>query len=199
MQKEKIWHPFNRVWHWVFALVVIGGWYTGQFMTFSTIAWHFYFGYAVLILVGVRLVWGALMLTSKNSGGLYLPSFENLILYARSLKSREPSGTAGHNPLGTLSIILMLLLIGTQGLTGLFIESIDFFETAPLTHLISEAMQSKMNWWHHTVSALLPYIVGLHLLAVLFYLIWKKENLIMPMITGWKWVKRDNTDSHTQS
>jgi cytochrome b len=199
MQKEKIWHPFNRVWHWVFAVVVIGGWYTGEFMTFSTIMWHFYFGYAVLILVMIRLLWGAFMLTSEHEPGLYLPSLKDLRSYAKSLSQRKPSGTAGHNPLGTVSIIMMLFLLGTQGFTGLFIESMDFFETAPLAHLTSETMQSRMNWWHHTVSTVIPYVLGLHLFAVIFYLIWKKENLIAPMITGWKWVRSDNPTKQRQN
>jgi cytochrome b len=33
--------------------------------------------------------------------------------------------------------------------------------------------------------------VVLHVGAILFYLLWKKENLVKPMITGWKWVKRN--------
>jgi cytochrome b len=51
---------------------------------------------------------------------------------------------------------------------------------------------SQMTWVHRMIADWILIIVGLHISAIFFYLIWKKENLIKPMINGWKWVKRDN-------
>ena len=66
-------------------------------------------------------------------------SAESLADYLRQVWRREPSGTPGHNPLGSLSVILMLLAITTQAVTGLFIESDDLFESAPLAGYVSPA------------------------------------------------------------
>ena len=83
----------------------------------------------------------------------------------------------------------MLLLLAAQAGTGLFIGSDDFFESGPLQHLIDESLSDRLNWWHHTLAQAVLAIIGLHVIAILFYLGWKRENLILPMITGWKWVK----------
>jgi len=32
-------------------------------------------------------------------------------------------------------------------------------------------------------------LVFLHVTVIFYYLFWKKENLLVPMFTGWKWVK----------
>ena len=57
-QREKIWDPVTRLWHWVFAFSVSGAWWLGEFMAFDTVEWHFYAGYFVLGLVLFRWVWG---------------------------------------------------------------------------------------------------------------------------------------------
>ena len=49
-----------------------------------------------------------------------------------------------------------------------------------------------LTWWHHLNADFILILVVLHVAAILFYLLWKRENLVKPMITGWKWVKRDN-------
>jgi cytochrome b len=54
-------------------------------------------------------------------------------------------------------------------------------------------MVNRLTWWHHFNADVILVLVILHVSAILFYLVWKKENLIKPMITGWKWVKRTDT------
>ncbi|MGB1110825.1 MAG: cytochrome b/b6 domain-containing protein, partial [Gammaproteobacteria bacterium] len=66
----------------------------------------------------------------------------------------------------------------------------DFFESGPLASYVSEDWNSRMSGFHHDLSEILLILVALHVAAVFFYLIWKRENLIRPMITGMKWVKR---------
>jgi cytochrome b len=86
-------------------------------------------------------------------------------------------------------VIAILLLLTAQAGSGLFLVSDDYFESAPLAHLVSEAVNNRLTWWHKLLSKFVLGIVGLHVAAIFFYLVWKKENLIMPMISGWKWVK----------
>lgn len=191
MQREKIWDPVTRLWHWVLVITLSLGWTLGKFMDFDTIAWHFYLGYGVLGLMAFRILWGVVGPSPIRLWHL-LPRPSEVIRYLKTLGRREPSGTAGHNPLGSLSVLAMLLLFIAQGVTGLFAESEDFFEMAPLAQYVSSSMVTRMTWWHHTLSDYVLILVGLHVFAVLFYLVWKRENLIRPMVTGWKWVKRDH-------
>ena len=158
-------------------------------MSFTFIDWHFYCGYAVLGLLAVRVIWGFIGPKPIRFSSLFTrPSV--LIDYARTLGKRSPSGTPGHNPLGSLSVLALLLLLAAQALSGLFIESDVFFEAGPLAHLVTESTMGRMAWWHGLLAQGILVMVVLHVAAIFYYWLWKKENLIKPMITGWKWVKR---------
>ena len=191
LTREKIWDPVTRVWHWVLVLAVGIGWSFGKFMSFDTIEWHFYLGYLTLGLMAFRYLWGFIGPPPVHYRAL-LPTPGKLFGYLRHVGQRKPSGTPGHNPLGSLSVILMLLAITAQAVSGLFIESDDFFEYGPLAGYVTETTVSRLTWWHHLNADFILALVVLHVIAILFYLIWKNENLIKPMITGWKWVKRDS-------
>ena len=189
---EKIWDPVTRLWHWILVLAVSLGWSFGKFMSFDTIQWHFYIGYLILGLMVFRYLWGFAGPTPVRFRAI-IPTPTALLTYLRHMGRREPSGSPGHNPVGSLSVIAMLVVIGAQAISGLFIESDDFFEYGPLAGYVSEAMVNRLTWWHHFNADVILVLVILHVSAILFYLVWKKENLIKPMITGWKWVKRTDT------
>lgn len=193
LEFKKIWDPMTRFWHWTLASVVITNWVFGEFMSFDTVIWHFYLGYTVLGLLVLRLFWGfAGPAPVRWSNLFYHPAV--VMEYLRNISQREPSGTPGHNPLGSLSVIALLLILLAQAGTGLFIETDDFFESGPLYEYVSEATINSLTWWHHFLSSVLLVLVGVHIAAILFYWIWKKENLVKPMITGWKWVRTRSTD-----
>ena len=194
LRREKIWDPVIRLWHWVLVIVVVTGWCFGEFMKFSTITYHFYCGYAVLSLLAFRLFWGLIGPRPVRLSAL-VPRPRALLRYVKTLPRREPSGTPGHNPLGALSVIALLLLLGAQATTGLFIESDDFFESGPLAHLVSDAVTNRLTWWHKFLAKGVLGVVALHVTAIFYYLIWKRENLIAAMFTGWKWVKSDNGET----
>lgn len=177
------------MWHWALVLSVVIGWSLGKFMSFSTIQWHFYLGYTTGILILFRYFWGFVGPEPIRFRSL-LPSPSEVMLYLKSIARRTPSGSAGHNPIGSLSVIVIILLLTAQVGTGLFVESDDFFEYGPLAEYVSDDTISTMTGLHRQFSNWILIIVGLHVAAILFYLLWKKENLIKPMITGWKWVKQ---------
>jgi len=189
LERIKVWDPVTRLWHWVLAAAVITNWIFGEFMSFDTVSWHFYLGYTVLALLGFRLLWGFVGPAPVRWCSL-LPRPAELMSYIGKVGKREPSGTPGHNPLGSLSVIALLLVLAAQAGTGLFIETDDFFESGPLYGYVSEATVNSLTWWHHFLSKVLLALVVLHLVAILFYRLWKREDLLQPMITGWKWVRR---------
>ncbi len=191
-QREKVWGPISRLWHWLLVASIGVSWWLGEFMTFSTIDWHFYFGYIILGLMLFRIVWGFIGPAPARFRAL-IHTPQQIWRYLKKIGSRSPSGSAGHNPLGSLSIIALLSSITLQSVTGLFIESDDFFDSGPLAGFVSETAIKQLNGWHHLNAKILLVLVGLHLCAILFYLLWKKENLIKPMITGWKWVKTNSS------
>ena len=185
----------TRLWHWVLAIVVVLGWSFGKFMSFSTIQWHFYCGYTIIGLLIFRYLWGFAGPAPVRYREL-LPTPARTFAYLKNIGKRNPGGEPGHNPLGSLSVIAMILLLTAQATSGLFIESDDFFESGPLAHLVSDAVSDRLTWWHKLLSKFILVIVGLHVAAIFYYLLWKKENLIKPMITGWKWVRSASDSEH---
>jgi len=180
----------TRVWHWVLALAVTINWGLGEFMDFDTITWHFYLGYLILGLIGFRIIWG--LFGPAPIRFINLLSTPKVIWdYVKTIPKRSPSGTPGHNPLGSLWIFAILLLLTAQATSGLFIESEDFWENGPLFDYVSQDTSDMLYNWHYDLSNIILGMVILHVCVILFYLIWKKENLIKPMINGRKWI-RDN-------
>ena len=162
-------------------------------MAFDTIDWHFYLGYTVLGLMVFRCIWGFVGPAPIRIRAL-LPSPSKTLQYLKTIGHRYPGGSPGHNPIGSLSVIAMISSISLQAVTGLFIESDEFFEYGPLAAYVSDDTIGLMTWLHHLNAKVILLLVVLHIIAILFYLLWKKENLIKPMITGWKWVKIKKPD-----
>jgi cytochrome b len=187
-KREKIWDPVTRLWHWLLVPSICVAWWLGEFMAFDNVEWHFYAGYVVLALMLFRLIWGfAGPVPVRFRSFIYTP--KQTLQCLKTMASRNPSGYPGHNPIGSLLLLILLSSMTFQAISGLFIESADFFESAPLAGYISETTMKQLNSWHHLNAKLLLLLVGLHLCAIFYYLLWKKENLIQPMISGWKWVK----------
>lgn len=194
MHEQTIWDPLTRSWHWLLAIAVFSGWLLGRYMNFDTIQWHFYIGYAILGLMGFRLVWGFSGPAPVRWATLFRSS-GNLPTYLLLLGKREPSGSNGHSPLGSVASLILMLVISAQATTGLFVESIDFFAAGPLNGSVSSLWADRLGSLHHRLADILLILVILHLAAMIFYLVWKKENLVKPMITGKKLVRRTEKDS----
>ncbi len=195
LHREKVWDPVTRLWHWVLVIAVSLGWYFGEFMSFTTIQWHFYCGYTILGLVVFRIIYGFIGPAPIRFGAL-LVSPREIARYLKTVTRREPSGTRGHNPLGSLSVLAMIALLLAQASSGLFLESDDYFEAAPLAGFVSDAVSDPLTWWHKLMAKVILAVVALHVAAIFFYLVWKKENLIKPMITGWKLIRPRAADQH---
>lgn len=191
LQRVKIWDPVTRLWHWALATSVIAGWCLGEFRTFSTIQWHFYLGYTTGGLLLFRYLWGFIGPAPIRYGTL-LATLPGLLEYIRGAGARQASGTPGHNPLGVLSIFAIVLALTFQATTGLFSEDDGLFSAGPLAGEVSGASVRLMTKIHNINAKVILGLVVLHLGAIAFYLIWKRENLITPMLTGWKWVKKQS-------
>ena len=187
-RRERVWDPVTRAWHWVLATSVITGWALGEFRDFSIMQWHIYCGYLTGALLLFRYVWGWIGPTPVRHRTLFA-SLPQIPAYARHVGRRRPSGVPGHNPVGALSVIAMVLALTAQVVTGLFSEDDALFFSGPLASEVSSDVVVTMTGYHHLFAEVVLVLIGLHVAAILFYLVWKRENLITPMLNGRKWVK----------
>ncbi len=174
----RIWDLPTRLFHWLLALCVIGLVTTAQL---GYMDWHFRFGYGVLTLLIFRLLWGLVGgHWSRFSAFLYSPA--SLWRYLRG--HDEPSHSLGHSPTGSLSVFALLFFLLAQVGTGLFSDD-EIASSGPLTRLASSDFVSQATWYHREVGKLvLIALVALHILAILYYLWRKRQNLVWPMIWG---------------
>ena len=147
----------------------------------NAMVWHFRLGYTVLTLLLFRIVWGLVGgRWSRFSSFLYSPG--SILRYLRG--EAHSTHKVGHNPLGALSVYGLLFFLLVQVGTGLFSDDEIAF-AGPLTALVSGDTVSNATWYHKDIGALvLIAMVCLHIVAILFYTLGKKERLVGPMLHG---------------
>lgn len=188
VEKVKLWDPLLRIFHWALAACVISAWLLGEYGP-AQMTLHFYAGYTVLGLLAFRLIWGLIGPgPARFWHFIYGPAA--ILGYMRHFFTRSPSYWPGHNPMGGLAVFALLGLVGLQALTGLMVDPDDYINVGPLANTVSAEMQEWAEWWHDIGAVLILIMVLLHIGMILFYKVWKHENLLRPMITGWKWVRR---------
>ena len=172
-----------RIFHWLLVVLVLTSWVTSE-IGGNAMTSHMWSGYSILTLVVFRIVWG--FVGSEHARfGAFLYGPRALFGYASGLIGSGSRYYLGHNPLGGVSVILMLASLLLQASTGLFAND-DIFTEGPLAKHVSGATSSVLTTIHRYNFYVLASLIAIHIAAVLFYLIVKRENLIGAMLTGRK-------------
>lgn len=180
---QRVWDLPTRLFHWTLVVLIALQYATGEFH-FLDMEWHFRFGYATLVLIGFRVMWGFFgSQTSRFSSFLRGP--RAVLRYLRDSMSKNPQTHVGHNPLGGWSVLALLASVAVQSVSGLFVS--DEIDTdGPLVTHVSTRVVKLMTRVHHWNENALLILICLHIAAILLYLIAKHDNLITPMIQGVK-------------
>lgn len=178
--RVRVWDLPTRVFHWLLAACVVLLVATG-YVGGNAMAWHARLGYTVFTLLLFRLAWGFVGgHWSKFRSFLYAPSSVFAYIGGRA----HPDHLVGHNPLGAGSVLAMLLVLLAQVGTGLVSDDEIAF-TGPLNRFVSSSTGLAATWYHKAVGQWLVIgLVLLHVAAVVFYLVKKRENLVRPMVVG---------------
>ena len=179
-----IWDLPLRLCHWLLAVAVLGSWVTHKIGA-AAFTWHVWCGCTVLVLTAFRIVWGfAGPRHARFANFVRGPS--SIGRYTRSLFTvGSPQHYAGHNPLGALMVLLLLVLLGVQAAAGLFAND-EVVSSGPLYGYVSDATSDAWSRVHRWGAKLIWFAVWLHVAAVFFHVLVKRNNLIAPMITGRK-------------
>jgi cytochrome b len=139
---------------------------------------HALIGYCVLTLIIFRVCWG--LVGSHHARFIhFVPSPKGLVNY---ILGKTKAGL-GHNPLGALSVLALLVSLGLQATTGLFANDDIAFE-GPFAKYVSNDMVQFLTSIHYFNEKVLIILIALHLCAILYYQKFKGENLIKPMLLG---------------
>lgn len=177
----RIWDLPTRLFHWTLVVLIVVSYASGEFDLLD-MRWHFWTGYATLALIAFRILWGFFgSQTSRFAEFVRGPSAA--VAYVRALRASVPKISIGHNPLGGWSVLALLASVLVQAATGLF-ASDDLDTDGPLAARVSTRTVKLMTHVHHLNQSVLLVLVGVHVAAVLLYLVVKHDNLIRPMFTG---------------
>ena len=179
-REAPVWDRPTRIFHWVLLVLVVVCYLSGRNGRFDI---HIPAGQALLVLVIARVVWGFAGSASSRFRAFIRP-VQEILAYLPTLRRREPDGRAGHNPLGGLSVVAMLAVLVAQASLGLFAVDVDGLYDGPLSFLVSYDAAREAAELHAMVVDGLLILVGLHIAAVLFHLLYKRENLTRAMLTG---------------
>lgn len=181
--KVKVWDLPTRVFHWLLAACVAAAWWSGDAGKMDL---HFALGYVVLGLLALRLIWGFIGFpTARFSQFVRGPkAAAGYVRYRLGLPGGEPP-PPGHNPVGGWMVVALLLILTAQAATGLF-TSDDIMTDGPLTSYVSSGAVAAFSTIHRVEAKIVLLLAIVHVAAVLVYLLVFRENLIRPMVTGWK-------------
>ncbi len=177
-QRIRLWDLPTRLFHWLLAGLVVASFVSGK-IGGNAMDWHGKFGLAILGLLAFRLVWGFAGSTYARFVS-FLPTPAKVLAYLRG----QWRGV-GHNPLGAFSVFGLLLVLAIQVGTGLFGND-DIAFRGPLYELIGKDLSDRLTGLHKLSVNVLIALVTLHIVAIAFYVRVKKDDLIRPMLTGWK-------------
>jgi cytochrome b len=173
-----LWDLPTRAFHWTLAATVGFAFATG-FIGGNLMDLHGKAGIAIVGLVAFRIMWGIVGSTYAR-----FASFVRGPAAIRAALAGQWRGI-GHNPLGAISVLGLLALAALQTSTGLFAND-DISFNGPLYALVSKETSDLLTGIHHNSVWVLAALVCLHLAAIVFYVRVKKDNLVQPMLTGWK-------------
>jgi len=174
--RVRVWDVPTRLVHWLVVLGFAISWWTGET---GRLEWHRWSGYALLGLLTFRIYWGFFgSSTARFSQFVRGPA--TIASYLRGNWASQP----GHNPLGAISVVFMLILLVAQIGFGLFAVDVDGMESGPLSLYVSFEAGRVAAEWHEAIFNVLLWLVALHIVAIAYYLVVKRQNLAAAMVSG---------------
>jgi cytochrome b len=180
---RRVWDLPTRIFHWTLVLAIVGA-YASNRAGIEYFKYHLWCGYAVVVLIGFRIVWGVV--------GTYHARFWNFVrgpvatirFVFATLRGKERR-YAGHNPLGAVMVIALLAGLLTQSITGLFAND-EILNFGPLSGYVSNDRSLELTSLHRQLFYWIMGAVLLHVIAVILHRVLKKEDLVNAMFSGRK-------------
>ena len=182
----KVWDLFIRLNHWLIVGLVVSAWLSSRYGD-AEYQWHTLNGYAIFVLVITRIIWGVVGSTTARFSHFIRSPIQS-ILYLKSLFSPRYTSSLGHNPAGGWMVVLLLLALLMQAVTGMF-SSDDISVEGPFAFYVSEDWVERLSGLHRLLFNVIIALVVLHVVAVLYHQVIKKEALIQAMFSGKKVIK----------
>lgn len=163
----RVWDAPTRVFHWLLVFCFAGAYLTSESERWSLV--HITLGYTLGGLIAFRLVWGFVG-TRYARFTSFVQGPAAVVRYAKSMASGKPQHFVGHNPVGAVAIVLLIL-------SGIAIVATGY---AAFNEIGGEWVAEL----HEVSSHIMLILVGIHIVGVIVASRLHRENLARAMVTG---------------
>lgn len=192
----KVWDLPVRIFHWSLVVLFVTAYVTNS-LGGDYFIYHLWSGYALIILVSFRIVWGLV--------GTYHARFSHFVKnpvattkYALSVFKKKDTHYLGHNPLGAVMVVFLLVAILVQAITGLFTND-EIFNVGPLYAYINDELSLQLTSLHRQLFYWILGAIALHIIAVIVHVVFKRDNIVRAMFSGNKNLPTQEDSQTTQS
>lgn len=201
-EQIKVWDIGVRSFHWLLVAFFFIAYLTGDDNLI-----HVYSGYAVLVLVVFRIIWGVVgPRYARFTNFVY--GKETVKAYIQSILAFRPVHYLGHNPLGGWMVVFLLVFLLLTTWTGL--ETYAAEGKGPLAFFSLDLNPIGTAWadnnhkgghgiWksvHEFFANATLFLVFVHIGGVLFSSLIHRENLVKSMVDGRKNLPEDDSNQH---
>lgn len=201
-QTKPTWDIAVRLFHWTLVISFITSYLSGD----EDNPIHIYSGYLIVGLLIFRIIWGFIGgRHARFSNFIYRP--KKVLEYGKTMLSGKVEHIEGHNPLGGLMVVALLLSLVCTTVTGLKVYGLEghgplaqtgqslfiseAYASAPYTthHNEYEEDEGAEHFWeeiHEFFANFTVLLVALHITGVVVSSRLEKQNLVKAMITGHK-------------
>ena len=116
-QAVRVWDWPLRLFHWLLVLAIALAFLSSEEDSVLN-QWHLLSGWVAGVLISFRLVWGFVGGEHSRFSDFVRPS--RIAKHVSSLLRGRRNPTLGHNPLGAVSVLVLLALVAAAVVTGAF-------------------------------------------------------------------------------
>ena len=179
-----VWDIGVRLFHWLLVGPVVAALVTRRFAPKPLLDLHIVFGTLVFALVVFRLIWG---FTGSQHARFasFIVGPSAALRYLRTLLAGRAGSHIGHNPLGAMMIVALLLALGLLTATGLVALGGEL-KQGPFAAFTSFVTGHDAKAIHQFLAYGLLGLIVLHVAGVAMESLRIRENIVRAMLTGRK-------------
>ena len=181
--KTLAWDLPTRLFKWTLVALVVLAWVSSGFDD-PDMRIHKASGYGILVLLAFRLIWGFVGGSTARFVS-FIRSPQATLFHLKALQEGRASPYLGHNPVGGLMVLALLVACSVQVALGLM-ASDGVLASGPFADAVGDEGASVAGTLHSLWFYVLLVLAIVHIVANLYYDVVKREGLISAMVTGRK-------------
>ena len=179
-----VWDPFVRIFHWLLVAALTVALVTSLWLPPTWINAHVIAGTSTAALVAARIVWGFLGPSAARFAG-FVRGPRSVLHHLLELKTGTGQRHIGHNPLGAIMILTLLMTVLAVTVSGVIALG-GVLKSGPLAFASSFRVGEAAHQLHALLAYGLLVLIALHVAGAIFESRRTGENLVRSMVDGRK-------------